>query len=783
MKRFVFLLCVLFLTLQYGSVEAAKIAPISGKVVNADQVAISYATVVLSQNEEQVAGTATDDEGAFSIAVAEGEYEISISYVGYKGYEKVVRAGEDLGVISLEAESSEIGEVVVVSNFIRREADRFVVDVANAPSAIGQDGEELLKSSPSVWVNDDEISINGNSGVKVYVNDRELKMSDDQVLTYLRSLSSDDVRRIEVIPQTGADFDASTSSGVIMIYLKRQLKSGIVGNVSFKGSYSSDLQQLSPSVSLNYQSEKLTLNTSAWYGNNSYDSYADITTNYTDLDTTLIELSESESQNESGGGRIEAIYQLNDRHSVGGEVRYFTRDNNSLSTSDSNSTFDSKGEGQNISATFNYIYKLDTLGSTLKLLADYNSNESDNFSDNRSLLDESDSLYRSTSATQFKVATVTLAAEKIVSPKLSLKAGLKYTNNDMDSRSSYTYLDSNEWVDLDAYNSDELYTENIGAAYVTASSRQGRWSLVAGVRAEYTQTKGRDDLLNKNYTSLFPNFNASYMIDATGVNMVSAQYSRSISRPSFWSLNPKRNQTSDYFYTIGNPALKPQYTNDLSLTYIYKYKYTLTAMMKISENVVQQILMQDEENPAVTYIIPQNMDSQRDFYLVANLPFQFTPWWSLNANLIYVNRNEAIDADSAAKTQNIYISSLQTTFTLPKKFYLGVNCYAMSDVWSGNMHVDANNYISVSLRKRFFNDKLSAAITANNIFTNDVVATSTTDGVEQVLVSRNGWNRARAGFSLTYNFKAGKEHSRRQGIESASAEDQARLQGDDKGQE
>ena len=46
---------------------------------------------------------------------------------------------------------------------IRREADRFVVDIANSPIAMGKDGEELLKTAPGVWIQDDKISINGSS--------------------------------------------------------------------------------------------------------------------------------------------------------------------------------------------------------------------------------------------------------------------------------------------------------------------------------------------------------------------------------------------------------------------------------------------------------------------------------------------------------------------------------------------------------------------------------------------------------------------------------------------
>ena len=63
---------------------------------------------------------------------------------------------------------------------------------------IGKDGIELLERAPGVWIDDEKISINGKSGSKVYVNDRELRMEPEQLLTYLRSLRAEEIQKIEV---------------------------------------------------------------------------------------------------------------------------------------------------------------------------------------------------------------------------------------------------------------------------------------------------------------------------------------------------------------------------------------------------------------------------------------------------------------------------------------------------------------------------------------------------------------------------------------------------------
>lgn len=122
-------------------------------------------------------------------------------------------------------------------------------------------------------------------------------------------------------------------------------------------------------------------------------------------------------------------------------------------------------------------------------------------------------------------------------------------------------------------------------------------------------------------------------------------------------------------------------------------------------------------------------------------------------------------------------ANAQSSFTLPCDFSITVGYYKMSGVYSGNIHVKGSNYTSFSLSKKFFEKRVNATLTANNIFSHDQVLTNTISGVEQKMVSSDGWMMPRIGFSLSYNFKAGKEYRQRQGVESASAEDKARIAG------
>ncbi|MDE6861576.1 MAG: carboxypeptidase-like regulatory domain-containing protein, partial [Alistipes sp.] len=191
---------------------AAQSATVTGRVVDAEGSPVAYATVVLLKNGLQASGGSTDDQGAFRLKTGAGQYDIKVQFIGYKSVESTIDidGDTDAGTFTLEVDQTRIDDVVVTAQLIKREADRFVVDVANSPVAIGKNAEELLKTAPGVWINDEKISINGNSGSKVYINDREVHMDDTQLMAYLRTLTADDIQKIEIVPQTGADYDASS---------------------------------------------------------------------------------------------------------------------------------------------------------------------------------------------------------------------------------------------------------------------------------------------------------------------------------------------------------------------------------------------------------------------------------------------------------------------------------------------------------------------------------------------------------------------------------------------
>lgn len=787
MKKLSLLLIALILGL--SQLFAARMSPVTGRVVNEKGEAVEYATVVLLRDGQQVSGQATDTEGCFTLKVPTGEYTLSIQYLGYDPIRQTITLDDQsaLGEFRMKSAATAIEGVVVKAQIIRREADRFVVDVANTPAAAGRDGIELLERAPGVWIDGDKITINGKSGSKVYINDRELRMESAQMLTYLRSLRSEEIQKIEVVPIVGADYDANASGGAIRITLKKRRENGLNGSVSMTTRQSDIQSAWAPNANINIHSGKLDFYASAWGYIDHTNNSSDERTLYQTRDASLIAHSDMTEKSRNFGGKAGAIYEINAKHSVGLEAEYY-RDNEpstndsytDLSSSEGVTRTDSWFQQHGINTTFstsaNYIWRIDTLGSTLKFLGDYTRRANDVANDNQSRIIAQtlrDSLYRDNSHSLYNIATATLALEKKFTPRWTLKAGAKYTYNDMRNNALYEYQKENVWVPNDSQSFAINYTENIAAAYAIASYTSKRLSFVAGLRAEYTHTYGKGTSVSQNYTGLFPNVNISYALNKEGSHSLIAQYARTISRPNFWALSPQRMQISDYTYQIGNPELEPAYMQDMSLTLVLKYKYTLTAGVQLRTGEIQQTFIADAENPEMLRLTWINFDRTKAYYLSANLPFQFTKWWSLNANLTYMRSGQRIAPADPERFYNFFFLSSSTTFSLPAKFYIDLSYNYQPELAFGEVWVKQQHRLNAGIKKRF-GDRFVASFTVRNLLNERQHIGANGAGFTREVLVKQPWNSRTYLIGITYNFKSGKAFKNRS-VEAGSEAEKGRL--------
>lgn len=780
------MLLLTFVVITVASAWGQQNDLLKGRVINSKGEPIGYATIVAMVNNSQITGTTTDEKGMFTMTLAAGEYRLIVEFVGYKSIDQSVKVAgvTDLGDLTMAEASTEISEVVVSAQMIRREADRFVVDVANSDAAIGRNGEELLRQSPGVWIEDDKISVNGAGGTKIFINERELRLSGIDLVSYIRALKAEDIAKIEIIPQTGADHDANSAGGAIKITLRRRLENGVMGSVGITSNGGNYGHDYTPHARINATAGKFNLGGGISYQTGTHTFTSEEQTYYTASAANMKSSTVQDMMSKRPGLDFTAVYQINPKHSVGISYDLYGSSHDEPANSStrftqtgferlSKSSFRATRENLYHNASFNYIFKTDSLGSVLKLLADYNNRTGNSANNYTTTIEQadilSDSLYKDNNNTFFQVATVSLARERKFAKGWMLKYGAKYTYNEVNSDAQFRYLLEQNWTPSIVDDQNISYTEDIVAAYAIASFHKGRLSAVMGLRGEYTSVQGKGADVNQNYLSLFPNANLSYVLDKQGKHSLVAQYSRTISRPAFGQLAPNRQQISDYTYQTGNPLLDPSYNNKIALTGVFAYRYSITLAAIIQTDAVQQIVVADPNDPRQLNLTFANLPKLNNYSATVSLPLNVTKWWSWNINLTGVLAEQKI-TDSSPIELNEY-AQLYTAmnFKLPKNFFVDVTYWALTTVKVSNAVVKPMQSLEMTLKKRV-KDNWTFTCSAVNLLTpyQDIIFKQ--KEFSRHIVASGFEPEFRVRLGAIWSFKSGKAFNTKQ-VEKAGDED------------
>ncbi len=785
---------------------------VSGAVADQEGKPVAFATVlVLSADSAQVAGGATDaGDGRFALAAPAGDYRLVVRYVGFAPHEEPLKVAADVALptITLVQDARRIEDVVVKAQFITREADRFVMNVAGSVQAIGKNAGEVMALAPGVWLADDKLSINGRGGVRVMVDERMLNMDFEGMMSYLRSIKAEDIQKIEVIPSSGADYDAASQGGIIKITLRKRRQDGAEGSLSLSGSRNGNgrVSELSPAFNLNYRRNKLSLYTNLGYSEFSNGQDIEESSVYENSTDRLVSRTVLDDSDESYSVRLGGIYDLKSNQSLGLEG-YFSSDSrrmNARGESDLRSggvdfmtrnTIPGTDKSNYITASANYIWRIDSLGSVLKVIADFNatlgkdrSNVTNEYLDAGTYIP--DSVYRNAMDKDYKVYSLTVAWEKTLSSVSVLKAGGKVNYNDMYDNSEYRYLDlaGGEWLPIASQSGVNKYTERISALYAIYSTRLfKKLSASAGLRAEHTyavpeSAMGQDgegnqytdlDDARQNYVNLFPNMNLSLPLNSKQSAQLILSYARKIERPGFWALNPFMLPLSRYSYVVGNPNLRPTITDDVSLTAVAGYRYTLTLGARISNDEIRQVGFLDPDDPDIFIYQHQNIDRGSMFYANLNTPFTIAKWWNFTVNLTAMDMGDNYGGND--ERSRCLQGNFNTAVSLPGSFSVELDGWGRTGgLTVGNMTLPEPEWqVNAALKKRMLDNRFTMSLNVWNVVgTNEMRIKLAGEGFSKYTDVTRNWTRY--GFSLRYNFRSGVSFKARK-VESNTEEESSRM--------
>lgn len=715
---------------------------IKGRVVNSQKAPVELVYANLMKNDSTLIRQAfTDSTGAFSITAEKGNYRLILEQLGTNFNSREIKLDQhiDLGAIEIN-ESTELQGVTISGRkkILEQKVDRLVFNVENSVMATGGTALDAIKATPTVRVQNDQISIVGKSEVLVMIDDRLQKIPQEDLADFLKSIPSGNIKSIEVIGTPPAKYDAEGNSGLINIKLKTAKanswnatlgtsytqKTYAGGNLQALFNYNRD--RLSIQASMNKSTQK-TLTTS-----NSQIFYPEELWNQEVKNT---------SKNQSTGLNFGLDYKLSNKWTSG--IKYLSSltdkesANNPFTTRIDNATkqvnsyvisdvmANNKPEMRSIN--WHHSFDLDTTGKNIMIDFDYFSYRKKDYRFFEG--NELDDQQRIIPNSFFSSSNSNLNQIKNYSGKIDFTMPYKWVNISFGGKLSYTNTNNDLVVyqhqtgvpilDLDQSNVFN-YKEYNEALYFSGNRKlNAQWETQIGLRMEATQTEGFSKNLHQtnrnNYIKLFPTAYLSYVPNDN--NSYSLNFSRRIRRPDFDYLNPFVMKTSPYDYSEGNPYLKPSFINNLEFTYIRKQNWLSSVYFSQVKDFGQELSIIDPATN-VTRHSPLNYANTYQIGFSTYYNFKKLTWWNniSGFNVNYQNVKSKIELIQSIDGANGYFYT-NNDFTLnqSKSIFIGLNYGLQLPGRYQIFHISSLHMLDASMKFLFLKKNLSVTITGEDL--------------------------------------------------------------------
>ncbi len=662
----------------------------------------------------------------------------------------------------------QLQEVIIKSKtpIVQVKPDKTILNVDAMVNSAGLNALDLLRQAPGVSVDGQEnIKMSGKNGVQVLIEGRLQTMSMQQITSMLKGMDAANIKSIEVIANPSAKYDAAGNAGIINIIFKKSTQNGTNGNIS-AGYAKMDHYRNNAAFNLNNKSGKFNL-----FSNGNYDNSLQFTKVNNDRfigNTTYLRSGIERQGYENSGIRLGSDFTINPKNKIGAILSY----NQVWDDFPSNATTTITGTDNDLlttatianlvekrfSTNLNYQFS-DTSGNTFSVETDYlNYNAALNNKVHNSLAkDQTSNLFTNNT----DLAINLFSAKADLSSKLkngTWENGIKYSASTTGNILK-TSQQENQSAVVSQFN-DFDYNENIVAAYSSTSRTYKKWSLQAGLRAEFTRMKGlsvneqqqRTALPDTSYINIFPTIFVRY--NATDNHSVGFSYNRRVDRPSFQDQNPYVYRTDLFTTNTGNPLILPQFTQSVEFDFTYKGQLQLKLKFSQSRDLIEFVSTQIADQ---TNTLPVNAGKRSFINLSFSSPYKATKFWSgyIYAEPYYQFYKADLSAFSGLAPVNNggpgFNSYFSNNFDLGKKWMAELSYWFNYASRSSIYKTKAISSVDLSLKKQLLNDKLTLRLAYRDIFNTQRWAQSTRIGqVNQTSIRK--WESQGAFLNLSYRF-------------------------------
>ncbi|MBN2892639.1 MAG: TonB-dependent receptor [Bacteroidales bacterium] len=788
MKKIIPLIVFILLTIQFLNAQNK----FSGTVVDNENNPIFYATIVLfNQADSTMAkSTSSGETGEFVLEkIKDGEYYLEVIFTGYKKETKsdlIFPKDNNTKIeIKLQNNDHEIENVVVNAKkpLLEQQSDRLVVNVADNITGDNNNLMDVMKKVPGIIVIGDNISLAGATNFTILIDGKTTKYMD--IASLLRDMPGDNILRVEIIHQPGAEFDAAGTGPIINIILKKNSLFGTFGSIKMsagKGTY----WRLMPSVSINHYQGNLNINGNFGFRQAGYKNQM-IINRYVN-DDFYEQISDTKYFGQRYRGNLNLDWNISPKHKVGFQSSYVeyngkdeidnitainffadTIQDQLINTANRNDGFWRLG-----SINPYYVFEIDTTGH--KIEADFNYIQFG--SNSETVLTP----FEEISNLDFpRQRTLQPGINRIIVGKIDytypfkkyfkLQFGAKYSYADLDNDFISEYEDNNEWINNIYQSNHYLFDETILAGYSKLSFNNPKWSVTLGLRYEDSRSNGRsvgiDTVLTRPIKQFFPSASFSREI-IKGLNAIFA-YSYRLDRPRYSSLNPFRYSLDLYTFEVGNPQLRPEFTHSMKFTLAYQNQPFFNVEYKNSKDAIMQVVGQNNET-GEGYRTDVNLDKKNIFNASLFFPLDFIPKISGYGGVIA--NYQQFEAPFLDQVYNVakwdFTSFLQVSFTLPWKINTELSGYYVSGGLDGVVEFEWMYGVSGGLSKKFLNDRAKISFGVDNLFTRFYYGSILYDNLDMTINSK--WDVPVFNLQFSYNF--GNKHLSKQQNHQSSADDE-----------
>lgn len=760
----------------------AQLSGVSVRVIHDGNLPVRGAVVSLERKKDHVkaAPAVTDSTGTAHLELATGElYFLDISANGFTAFTGMLQADSAVQTFTYTLIAGQkLKEATITSSrpLMRQEDDKTIVD----PEALANSATsayEVLEKTPGVIADPDgNFYMTSSTPASVYINGKEMKMSNTDIAAMLKSLPPNAIAKIEIMRTPSSKYDASGSGGILNIVLKKGVKIGLTGSLHAgvqQGVYGNQFGGISLNYNDGEKNAYLNLNYAHRKSLENIGSVRRLTT-----DSSLVQ----DAGTVYNGHNIFLGYGLGKTFDSSWDVSYDGRfstnfaDNRTESKSVINLLSDGRQMSDNFSGTDNGShsinvdqsidtkYKFDTSGSEWTANLSWNGNFA-NSTQNILFNSIMPKLDQVTNDGDIKNSRNYFALQTDLKWKykwrLTFETGIKSSATFFRQNADFVATYNNQSYPDPSRSITYRYNENINAAYVQVSKTFLKDIIVKpGIRMENTnmdgkQTRPGNSDFKLQRTDLFPYLYISKKVMTIAHYDLRAYlvYRRTILRPAYDYLNPFQRFIDPYLYETGNPALRPQFTKNYEANISIDERPLLAVGYNDISDIFSNVVYQSDTNVNVAYRTYDNLGKNRETYIrgMGAIPPGGRYFFVLGGQYNFNNYDGMYNGERLQYRRESWTFFTYHTLKITKTTNLVVNGFMRLNGLMQFYELGTFGMLNASLSQSFMDKKLLVTISVQDMFYTNRYNYSINQGPLSATGSRYS-DSQRFGINLRYNF-------------------------------